>query len=71
MRYLLQKCRYKLAVEASQPTVHLRILVGHANMIDLLIESVAVAEETYERLSNARQKDQRFIQVERRSKNTR
>jgi hypothetical protein len=64
MYNLLQQCRYKYAVEASRPTVRLRILVGHANMIDILIEGIAVAEETYKGWSDARKTDQRSIEAE-------
>ena len=34
MYNLLQRCRYKLFAEASQPNIDLRVLVGHANMLD-------------------------------------
>lgn len=36
MRALLQKCEQKLWVEASKSDMDLRLLVGHANMIDSL-----------------------------------
>jgi hypothetical protein len=55
----------KLAVEASQPLIiRLRILVGHANMISMLMEGLAVAEETYKGWSDARKTDQRSIEAE-------
>jgi hypothetical protein len=64
MYYLLQQCRDKLAVEASQPTVHLRILVGHVNTINVLIEGIAVAEETYRGWSDAKTGNQRSTEAE-------
>jgi hypothetical protein len=64
MHNLLQQCQYKLAVEASQPLIRLRILVGHANMISMLMEGLAVAEETYKGWSDARKTDQRSIEAE-------
>jgi hypothetical protein len=41
MYTLLQKCQYKLSVEASHFEPELRVLVGHANLFDDLREELA------------------------------
>jgi hypothetical protein len=62
MSILLQICRYNLANEASTPNKRLRVLVGHANMIDDIIDGnkrYAAQEENYWRYSAAAKKNER------------
>lgn len=50
--FLAHKARNKLALEAAQPDHNLRLLVGHANMLDSLMLDLAKAEEEQERWYN-------------------
>lgn len=50
--YLAHKARAKLSREAAQPDHDLRLLVGHANMLDSLMIELAEAEREQERWFN-------------------
>lgn len=50
--YLAHKARAKLSREAAQPDHDLRLLVGHANMLDSLMLELADAEREQERWFN-------------------
>ncbi|KAI5465657.1 hypothetical protein BGZ63DRAFT_374176 [Mariannaea sp. PMI_226] len=50
--YLAHKARAKLSREASQPDHDLRLLVGHANLLDSLMIELADAEREQERWFN-------------------
>ena len=50
--YLAHQARNKLAFEASRPAHNLRLLVGHANMLDSLMIELADAEQEQERWFN-------------------
>lgn len=50
--YLAHKARAKLSREASQPDHDLRLLVGHANLLDSLMLELADAEREQERWFN-------------------
>ena len=43
--YLSHKARAKLSREAAQPDHDLRLLVGHANLLDSLMLELAEAEQ--------------------------
>lgn len=49
---LAQQARTKLQIEASRPAHNLRLLVGHANMLDSLMLELADAEQEQERWFN-------------------
>lgn len=50
--YLAHKARAKLSREAAQPDHDLRLLVGHANLLDTLMMELADAEREQERWFN-------------------
>ncbi|TQS34176.1 hypothetical protein Golomagni_05449 [Golovinomyces magnicellulatus] len=50
--YLAHKARGKLSREAAQPDHDLRLLVGHANLLDSLMLELAEAEREQERFFN-------------------
>ena len=50
--YLAHKARAKLSREAAQPDHDLRLLVGHANLLDSLMVELAEAEREQERWFN-------------------
>lgn len=50
--YLAHKARGKLSREAAQPDHDLRLLVGHANLLDSLMLDLAEAEREQERFFN-------------------
>jgi hypothetical protein len=50
--YLAHKARAKLSREAAQPDHDLRLLVGHANLLDTLMVELADAEREQERWFN-------------------
>lgn len=50
--YLAHKARAKLSREAAQPDHDLRLLVGHANLLDSLMLELAEAEQEQERWFN-------------------
>lgn len=50
--YLAHKARAKLSKEAAQPDHDLRLLVGHANLLDTLMLELADAEREQERWFN-------------------
>ncbi|KAK0389333.1 hypothetical protein NLU13_2908 [Sarocladium strictum] len=50
--YLAHKARAKLSREAAQPDHDLRLLVGHANLLDVLMIELADAEREQERWFN-------------------
>jgi hypothetical protein len=50
--YLAHKARAKLSREAAQPDHDLRLLVGHANLLDTLMLELADAEREQERWFN-------------------
>ncbi|XWW97020.1 hypothetical protein V2A60_005000 [Cordyceps javanica] len=50
--YLAHKARAKLSREAAQPDHDLRLLVGHANLLDSLMMELAEAEREQERWFN-------------------
>ncbi|KAI9166765.1 hypothetical protein HJFPF1_02879 [Paramyrothecium foliicola] len=50
--YLAHKARAKLSREAAQPDHDLRLLVGHANLLDSLMMELAEAEQEQERWFN-------------------
>jgi hypothetical protein len=68
--YLAQTARNKLAQEASRADHHLRLLVGHANLLDSLVVELANAEreretwfnQTVSSVSNASSDEPRHIQ---------
>ncbi|KAJ2969547.1 hypothetical protein NQ176_g8605 [Zarea fungicola] len=72
--YLAHKARAKLSREAAQPDHDLRLLVGHANLLDSLMVELAEAEREQERwfnqsvrnskssTKNSSEKQQRHIQ---------
>lgn len=65
--YLAHKARAKLSREAAQPDHDLRLLVGHANLLDTLMLELADAEREQERWFNqsvrgASQKQERHVQ---------
>ena len=50
--FLAHSSRQKLSKEASRPDHNLRLLVGHANMLDALMVDLATAEQEQERWFN-------------------
>ncbi|KAI9848360.1 MAG: hypothetical protein M1838_000546 [Thelocarpon superellum] len=50
--YLAHQARAKLSSEAAQPDHNLRLLVGHANLLDSLMVELADAEQDQERWFN-------------------
>lgn len=67
--YLAHKARSKLSREAAQPDHDLRLLVGHANLLDTLMFELADAEREQERWfnqsvrgANAQKQEQRHVQ---------
>jgi hypothetical protein len=55
--YLAHKARAKLSREAAQPDHDLRLLVGHANLLDSLMLELAEAEREQERWFNQSVRD--------------